>query len=66
MSRIDLSTRDLFLRLGTTPRIRSARADKLFRKLRSEETEAIVEALMKPPARIKPDKAVRARKNSGT
>jgi hypothetical protein len=52
MSRIDISTRELFLRLGSTPQSRSARADKLFRRLRSEEAEAIVDALIKPSARV--------------
>lgn len=51
MSRIDLSTRELFLRLGATPRSRSARADKLFRRLRAEEAEPILEGLLKAPAR---------------
>ncbi len=52
MSRIDLSTREIFLRLASTPRTRSARADQLFRRLRNEEAEAVVEALLKAPARI--------------
>ena len=52
MSRIDISTRELFLRLASTPQARSARADKLFRRLRSEEAEAIVDALMKPSAQV--------------
>lgn len=54
MSRIDLSTQELFLRLGSTPRTRSTRADKLFRQLRSEEQQALDEALLKAPARIAP------------
>lgn len=52
MSRIDLSTHELFLRLGATPRSRSARADKLFRRLRSEEQQEIVEAMTKAPKRL--------------
>lgn len=52
MSRIDLSTYDLFLRLGSTPRTRSARADKLFRRLRSEEEQEIIESITKSPARL--------------
>ncbi|MEQ1930851.1 MAG: hypothetical protein ABL957_10000 [Parvularculaceae bacterium] len=53
MSRIDLSTtRELFLRLGATPRSRSARADKLFRRLRAEDSEALVDALLKPAGKI--------------
>jgi len=51
MSRIDLSTRDLFLRLGATPRSRSARADKLFRRLRAEESAGLIDGLLKAPAR---------------
>ena len=56
MSRIDITASELFLRLGATPRSRSARADKLFRRLRSEEQDAIAEALLKAPAavRVKP------------
>jgi len=52
MSRIDLSTYELFLRLGTTPRSRSARADKLFRRLRSEEEQEIIGSMTKAPARV--------------
>jgi hypothetical protein len=37
MNRIKPTTGELFLRLGATPRIRSARADRLFRKLRAED-----------------------------
>ena len=52
MSRIDVSTREIFLRLGTTPRSRSARADKLFRRLRAEESEKIVDQILKPAAKL--------------
>lgn len=52
MSRIDLSTYELFLRLGATPRTRSARADKLFRRLRSEEEQEIIDSMTKAPARL--------------
>ena len=53
MSRVDLSTHDLFLRLGATPLSRRARADKLFRQLRAEEEESIVGALTKAPGAVK-------------
>lgn len=68
MSRIDISARELFLRLGTTPQSRSARADKLFRRLRSEEADTIVDALLKPSARVEIDKpkSARAKKKSAT
>lgn len=36
MSRQERPTQELFLRLGATPRIRSSRADTLFRRLRAE------------------------------
>lgn len=62
MSRIDLSTRDLFLRLGSTPRSRSARADKLFRRLRAEEAETVVEALLKAPTKVAAQPVKPARK----
>jgi len=52
MSRMDLSTYDLFLRLGTTPRTRSARADQLFRRLRSEEEQEIIDSITKAPTRL--------------
>lgn len=64
MSRIDLSTHDLFLRLGSTPRSRSARADKLFRRLRSEEEQDIIDKLMKAPSRIAPKTGAKTRKKS--
>ena len=37
MSQMSVSTQELFMRLGATPRTRSARADRLFRKLRDSE-----------------------------
>jgi hypothetical protein len=52
MSRIDRSTHELFLRLGSTPRTRSTRADKLFRQLRADEQKELTEALQKAPARL--------------
>ena len=36
MNKTPNSAQDLFLRLGSTPWTRSARADRLFRKLRDE------------------------------
>ncbi|MEQ8179878.1 MAG: hypothetical protein RIC52_18035 [Amphiplicatus sp.] len=54
MSRIDLSTGELFLRLGSTPRSRSARADKLFRRLRSEEEQELAQSLAKAPRKVTP------------
>lgn len=36
MKKSPKSAQDLFLRLGSTPWTRSARADRLFRKLRAE------------------------------
>ncbi|NJO33624.1 MAG: hypothetical protein HC869_11250 [Rhodospirillales bacterium] len=52
MSRIDITAGELYLRLGATPRSRSARADKLFRKLRSEEQDALSQAMLKPPRKL--------------
>jgi hypothetical protein len=54
VSRIDISTHDLFLRLGATPVRRSARADELFRRLRNEEEKELVEALRRAPHRLRP------------
>jgi hypothetical protein len=50
MSRIDLSTQELFLRLGSTPRTRSARADSLFRRLRTEEAKEIAQSMFIAPS----------------
>ncbi|MBB5518708.1 hypothetical protein [Amphiplicatus metriothermophilus] len=55
MSRIELTTGELFLRLGPTPRSRSARADRLFRRLRSEEEEALAQSMLTAPRRLKPN-----------
>jgi hypothetical protein len=52
MSRIDISARELFLKLATTPRARSAKADKVFRRLRAEETAEIVDALARAPTKL--------------
>lgn len=50
MSRIDLSTQELFLRLGSTPRTRSVRADSLFRRLRAEEAQSVARTIFTAPA----------------
>ncbi len=50
MSRSTLSTQQLFLSLGSTPRTRSVRADQLFRKLR-EDNLAAEEKKLKPIAK---------------
>lgn len=39
MSRTEVTTQDLFLRLGPTWRSRSARADALFRQLRTQQND---------------------------
>ncbi len=52
MGRMNLSTTDLFLKLGATPRTRSIRAEQLFRKLRGEEAIDLEELLTKAPRRV--------------
>lgn len=52
MSRMDTTTQDLFLRLGTTSISRSSRADALFRRLRDQEEAQVNEQLMRAPAKI--------------
>lgn len=54
MSRMDRSTQDLFLRLGSTPRLRSSRADSLFRRLRSEEKTELMNAILRAPQKVEP------------
>jgi hypothetical protein len=54
MSRIDISTEELFLRLGSTPRLRSSRADSLFRRLRGDERSELMKAILRPPQAIEP------------
>ncbi len=46
---MNLSTQDLFLRLGATPRTRTVRADQLFRKLRDDDAIDLESLLTKPP-----------------
>jgi len=55
MSKTNLSAQDLFLKLGTTPRTRSVRADQLFRKLRDGEP-VDMEALLAGAAKQQPQK----------
>ena len=45
MSQSTPSTTEIFRRLGDTPVTRSARAEKLFRKLRNNEADEIFKAL---------------------
>lgn len=52
MSKIDVTTRDLFMRLGATSQSRSARADAVFRRLRVEKQDLIADALMRAPRRL--------------
>lgn len=52
MSRIELSTHELFMRLGTTPATRSARAEGLFRRLRGADHRELQRSIMSAPARI--------------
>lgn len=52
MSKLDVTTQDLFLRLGATSLSRSAKADALFRRLRFDKHDQIADALMRAPRRI--------------
>lgn len=49
MSKLDVTTQDLFLRLGATSLTRSAKADALFRRLRFDEQDQIKGALSRAP-----------------
>ncbi len=57
MSRMDVTTQDLFLRLGTTSLSRSTRADALFRRLRAAEQEHVASELLRAPKRLIVDEA---------
>ena len=52
MSRIDTTTQELFLRLGDTSQSRSARADALFRRLRSAEHDQLTADLSGAPKKL--------------
>lgn len=52
MSKLDVTTQDLFLKLGSTSQMRSARADALFRRLRFDRNEQLAEALLRAPKKI--------------
>ena len=52
MSKIDVSTQELFLKLATTSQARSTKADAVFRRLRLEKSDQIAEALMRAPQRL--------------
>ncbi len=52
MSRMDVTTQELFLRLGTTSQSRSARADALFRRLRHAEQDQLSAELARAPKRF--------------
>ncbi len=49
MSKIELTTQDIFQRLATTSHSRSARAEALFRRLRFTKQDQITDALMRAP-----------------
>ncbi len=52
MSKLDITTQDLFLRLGATSLTRSAKADALFRRLRFDEQSQIQKSLSRAPKRM--------------
>lgn len=52
MSKIDVTTQDIFLQLDTTSMSRSAKADALFRRLRMDKSEKATKALQKAPRRL--------------
>ena len=52
MSKLDVTTQDLFLRLGATSLSRRAKADALFRRLRFDKCDQIADALMRAPRLI--------------
>lgn len=52
MSRLEVTTQELFLRLDKNSRSRSAKADALFRRLRLEREDQIADALMRAPRAI--------------
>lgn len=54
---MDVTTQDLFLRLGTTSLSRSTRADALFRRLRAAEHDQLVSDLKRAPKRATLDDA---------
>ncbi len=49
---MDVTTQELFLRLGSTSQSRSVRADALFRRLRAEAHEQAAEPLKAAPVRL--------------
>lgn len=49
MSKLDVTTQELFLKLGPTSHSRSAKADAVFRRLRLESADQISDALMRAP-----------------
>ncbi|MEM8772655.1 MAG: hypothetical protein AAGD92_13500 [Pseudomonadota bacterium] len=52
MSKLDVTTQDLFLRLGPTSQSRSAKADAVFRRLRMEASDQLIEALSRAPRKL--------------
>lgn len=52
MSKMDVTTQDLFRRLGPTSRSRSAKADAVFRRLRLENSDQIADALSRAPKKV--------------
>ena len=52
MSKLDVTTNDLFQRLGPTSRSRSVKADAVFRRLRLEQSDQIADALSRAPKAI--------------
>jgi hypothetical protein len=52
MSRIDVTTQELFLRLGDTSQSRSTRADAVFRRLRSAEHDQLTSDISAAPKQI--------------
>ena len=52
VSKLDITTQELFLRLGATSQLRRSRADAVFRRLRFNKQDQIAEALTRAPRRL--------------
>lgn len=63
MTRSTDTTRDLFMQLGSNGRVRSVRADAVFRRLRFEQSErAAPPVSVEDAAKLQTKRAKRARK----
>ena len=52
MSKVEFSVEEIFLRLGTSPATRAAKANQVFRRLREQDEKILADSLTKSAVKL--------------